>query len=106
MIRRASSAAVLGLSIVALAGCGSSQSDISGAVSKANSVLASQGVGISLSCPTKVDTTSQFDCTYTNKSNGKSVSVKFHLTGSNHDTLDVVNVTSAKAAVAQVTGSG
>lgn len=98
---------MLGASIVGLAACGSSnQSDISAAVAKANSVLASQSVGITLSCPTHVGTDSQFNCTYTDKSTGKSATVTFHITGKNHDTLDVVDQNAARAAVAKLTGNG
>lgn len=108
MLRRAGGAAVLGASIAALAACGGggNQSDISSAVAKANSALASQGGGVKLSCPTTVNTNSPFNCTYTNKATGKSATVSFHVTGSNHNTLDVVNENAAKAAVAKVFGNG
>lgn len=106
-LRHASGVAVLGASIVGLAACGSSnQSDISAAVAKANSVLASQSVGITLSCPTQVDTNSRFTCTYTDRATGKSATVKFHITGQNHDTLDVVDENAARAEVAKITGGG
>jgi hypothetical protein len=107
MLRRAGGAAALGASIAVLAACGSSnQSDISSAVAKANSTLASQGVGVKLTCPTTVNTNSPFNCTYTNKATGKSATVTFHVTGSNHNTLDVVNENAAKAAVAKIVGNG
>lgn len=102
MIQKLGGTAIaLGSTALLLGACGSNQSDISQAVSKANSLFADKG--ITLDCPKTVNTNSRFDCTLSSSQTGKTATVKFHIV---NDKLDAVSQSDLESAVAQIATSG
>ncbi len=88
-------------SVLAITGCGG-KSDISKANTSLNDQLKTKGLPVTIDCPKTVTDDKQFDCKVTNTKTAKSTTVKFRLSGKDHDTLNFADQATFTAAVAKV----
>jgi C-terminal processing protease CtpA/Prc len=95
---------LLAVSVVAgalIAGCGSQESDLSGAIADSNKNLAENGV--TLDCPKKVDggDGTKVKCTLTGKDTGKKVPVEVKVKG---DSIVPVDQAAYEQAIHEASG--